>query len=307
MIQFEQTLVTVLLWAVLASSALFLVEQVMSQVWAGTVARVGMGLGLVASAGSMVVRYVYAGYPPLSNLFESLIFLIFGALLIFVVVDLMLKPKYLGMVAAPLVFLLIGFASVLPARLKDAHPLMPALQSYWLKIHVSLMMLSYSAFLLAFATAAAYLVLYYVGARKARLATDGGPALASAPQVAGISLTMPASSGEAPAGREGQLAFLDDLTFRLILAGFPVLGLGIVTGGVWANHAWGTYWSWDPKETWALITWLIYAGYLHARGLRAWRGQKAAWLSAIGFISVIVTYLGVNYLSSSLHTYGKLL
>ena len=292
---FEQTLISILFWCVLASSGLYLLGIAGKQAWARFVAHAGMGVSLAAAIGSLIVRYVYAGYPPLSNLFESLMFLIFAMLAIFVVVQAVMKPRYFGVVTAPLVTLLIGFASILPQRLRDSHPLMPALQSYWLKIHVSLMLVSYAAFLLASGAAVVYLILYRrrkrdLGSAGGSLALEGGG-------------TLDASSR----GLVAQLAFLDDLIYRLVLVGFPILAFGIITGGMWANHAWGTYWSWDPKETWALITWLVYAGYLHARLAHDWSGPRSAWLAILGFVSVLVTYLGVNYLAQGLHTYGSLL
>jgi cytochrome c-type biogenesis protein CcsB len=97
---------------------------------------------------------------------------------------------------------------------------------------------------------------------------------------------------------------LDDLSYKTVMVGFPLLTLGIVTGAAWANYAWGTYWSWDPKETWSLITWLIYAAYLHARFTAGWRGKKTAILSVIGFAAVIFTYIGVNFVLSGLHSYA---
>lgn len=298
LMELEQVFINILFWAVLASSALFLLELAGHQAWARVLGIVGMGVGLACAIASMVLRYVYAGYPPLSNLFESLMFLIFGILLIYQVVQWTLKPRIFGVVAAPLVTILIGFASILPPRLKSAHPLMPALQSYWLKIHVSLMLISYSAFMLAFAGAIIYLALHYSKGKNEHQDPGGS---------GGGMLVLETGPGVGGSKIATQLLFLDDLTYRLILVGFPVLAFGIITGGIWANHAWGTYWSWDPKETWALITWLVYAGYLHARMTHDWRNQKAAWMAVLGFVSVLVTYLGVNYLSQGLHTYGSLL
>ena len=98
---------------------------------------------------------------------------------------------------------------------------------------------------------------------------------------------------------------LDDLNYRAIMIGFPLLTLGIITGAAWANYAWGTYWSWDPKETWSLIVWFIYAAFLHARFTRGWVGRRAAWLSIIGFAATVFCYLGVNLLLSGLHAYGS--
>jgi cytochrome c-type biogenesis protein CcsB len=99
---------------------------------------------------------------------------------------------------------------------------------------------------------------------------------------------------------------LDDLNYKAIMVGFPLLTLGIITGAAWANYAWGTYWSWDPKETWSLIVWFIYAAFLHARFTKGWVGKRAAWLSVIGFAATIFCYLGVNLLLSGLHSYGSL-
>jgi cytochrome c-type biogenesis protein CcsB len=169
---------------------------------------------------------------------------------------------------------------------------MPALQSYWIKIHVLLVLSSYAAFTMSFAAAVAYLFFAW------RQGAAPTPALA----VAG------AGAGDGAPSDEGrfaeQLRFFDELSYRLILMGFPLLMFGIITGAMWANGAWGTYWSWDPKETWSLITWFVYAAYLHARLTHDWTGTRAAWLGVVGFASMIVTYIGVNYLSSGLHSYG---
>jgi cytochrome c-type biogenesis protein CcsB len=102
------------------------------------------------------------------------------------------------------------------------------------------------------------------------------------------------------------LESIDNLSYRTIGLGFPLLTIGIIAGAVWANEAWGTYWSWDPKETWALITWLIFASYLHSRLTKSWRGKKPAILASIGFLAVWICYLGVNFLGKGLHSYGWL-
>lgn len=301
LMQLEEVLIQAVFWTALLSSVAYLFELILRQSALRWVGLAGMVVGAISTIASMVIRYVYAGYPPLSNLFESLIFLIAGIYVLFVLVQLTLKPKFFGLVAAPLVTLLIGFASILPAHLKNAHPLMPALQSYWLKIHVSLMMLSYAAFMLAFAAGIVYLVLHHKAKKEPGF--QDGVGGGSGGQMLALEGGMALDEGKLST----QLLFFDDLVYRLILFGFPVLAFGIITGAVWANHAWGTYWSWDPKETWSLITWLVYAGYLHARLVYDWKGSKAAWMAIIGFVSVMVTYLGVNYISTGLHTYGKLL
>ncbi len=297
LVAIETIFVDLLFWGVLAAVIFFWTEIIGKQKWARLAGAAGMALGFVGSIGAMVMRYYYAGYPPLSNLFESLLGLIFALLGIYLFIEWRMKPKYFGAAAAPMAFLLIGFASILPARLKDAHPLMPALQSYWLKIHVSLMLISYAAFFLAFGAAVVYLILHARNKRDEQGGGTGGGTLA---------LEGGSTFGQTRT-QSTALAFFDEITYRLILLGFPVLALGIITGGIWANAAWGTYWSWDPKETWSLITWLVYAGYLHARTTRDWRDQRSAIFAIVGFVSVLVTYLGVNYLAQGLHTYGSLL
>ena len=103
------------------------------------------------------------------------------------------------------------------------------------------------------------------------------------------------------------LESIDNLSYRTISFGFPLLTIGIIAGAVWANEAWGSYWSWDPKETWALITWLVFASYLHARITKSWQGKKPAIIASFGFVVVWICYLGVNFLGKGLHTYGKML
>lgn len=254
---------------------------------------IAMGAGCLASLAALVSRYAYMVridpmFFPLSNLFESIMFLVFCIFVVYLAADRLFRAPGFGLASSSLVFLGMGLASLLPARLRDAHPLVPALQSYWLKIHVTLMLLSYAAFLLASLAAATYLFFHL----RDRFLS---------PKAVGAAA---ATNAKAPITT---LETLDELAYRLILVGFPLLALGIITGGLWANHAWGSYWSWDPKETWALITWLVYAAYLHARITRDWRGSRAAWFAVAGFGSVLITYLGVNYLAQGLHTYGSLL
>lgn len=261
----------------------------------------GMAVALVGSGTTLWCRALIAQHAPWSNLWESMITMLFASLVFYFVVEFWYKPRYFGVVAAPLVMILIGGASLLPETFKGAAPLMPALQSYWIKVHVLFMLFSYAAFTMSFAAAMAYFFFAWKAKRELPLmATGGGAAV----------MTGGPGGGAATGGDKGpyadQLAFFDELTYRLILMGFPLLMIGIITGAMWANGAWGTYWSWDPKETWSLITWFVYAAYLHARLVHEWTGPKAAGLAAVGFVSMIVTYIGVNYLSSGLHSYGFL-
>lgn len=161
----------------------------------------------------------------------------------------------------------------------DIQPLVPALQSNWLISHVVTCFVGYAAFALSFVVSILYL--FKAGSEK------------RSPKSAGSFLCfLPSSAG------------LDEIGYKTIAIGFPLLTIGIVTGAFWANVAWGTYWSWDPKETWSLIVWLIYAAYLHARITRGWRGKRAAILSIVGFAATLFCYLGVNLILSGLHSYG---
>jgi cytochrome c-type biogenesis protein CcsB len=153
----------------------------------------------------------------------------------------------------------------------DIRPLMPALQSDWLFYHVVTSFLGYAAFAISFSVSLLYLYLQKRG-KTIKLLPD--------------------------------YKTLEEINYKAIIVGFLLFTLGIVTGAVWANYAWGTYWSWDPKETWSLITWFVYAAFLHARFTRGWVGKRAAWLSILGFLSTIFCYLGVNLLLSGLHSYG---
>jgi len=219
-----------------------------------------------------------AGRAPLSNLYESVVFFTWTILLIYIIVDFKYKQRAIGAFVVPFAFLGMTWAQL---GLNDAiDPLVPALQSNWLTYHVITCFLGYAAFAVACGVSIMYLI---------KVGKEGG-------------------SGDAPAG--GILSLfpsakvLDDINYKAIMIGFPLLSLGIITGAAWANYAWGTYWSWDPKETWSLIVWFIYAAFLHARFTRGWVGKRAAWLSVIGFAATIFCYLGVNLVLSGLHSYG---
>jgi cytochrome c-type biogenesis protein CcsB len=226
-------------------------------------------------------REAYAmGYQqaPLSNLYESVVFFAWSILLIYLCFDLKYKYRAVGAFVLP-----FAFAGMIWAQWGlDATiaPLVPALQSNWLTYHVITCFIGYAAFAVACGVSVMYLI--KVGKEEA---ASGNP-------VGGILGMFPSAK------------VLDDLNYKAIMVGFPMLTLGIITGAAWANYAWGTYWSWDPKETWSLIVWFIYAAFLHARFTRGWVGRRAAWLSIIGFAATIFCYLGVNLLLAGLHSYG---
>lgn len=316
----EHLAVTVTFVAAALAGVAFLLELGLRKSLFKGLGLLGMGVALLGAGATLVTRAMIAQHAPWSNLWESMITVLFASLIFYFVVEIWYRPRHFGVVAAPLVLIIIGGASILPPGFKGAAPLMPALQSYWIKIHVLIMLFSYAAFTMSFAAALAY---FFFSWRKKQAATAGArvalqPASAMGPPLefgAGETTSgatdrrgtdHASSAAIAPSPFDGQLAFFDELTYRLILMGFPLLMLGIITGAMWANGAWGTYWSWDPKETWALITWFVYAAYLHARISRDWTGDKAAGLAGLGFVSMVVTYIGVNYLSSGLHSYGFL-
>jgi cytochrome c-type biogenesis protein CcsB len=195
-------------------------------------------------------------------------------------------------------------------------PPVPALQSYWIKIHVPLVISAYASFLVAFVVSAIYLVKYYFerrfgagGRAVARTATAGGPPfdvtlfgrIGDTPNIA-----RAAAAGD-PLGlwlmTLPPLAKLDIMAYRIIAVGLPLLTVGIATGAWWAKEAWGAYWQWDPKETAALVSWIVYASYMHLHTRNAWRGMRTAWVSVLGFGTIMFCYLGVNIWISGLHSY----
>jgi len=204
---------------------------------------------------------------PRSNFYESLVFFSWCLPALGLLAFRRHLKGYLGALIAVLAALLLAYASLggVDSRIK---PLMPALKSNWLLIHVVTAFLGYAAFALAFGSA----LLFLFQERRPRPSLPPLPAL-------------------------------DRLIYRTTILGFLLLTLGIVTGAVWAETAWGRYWSWDPKETWSLITWFIYAALLHARLLKGWHGRRIAWLAVLGFIAVLFTYLGVSFLLTGLHSY----
>jgi cytochrome c-type biogenesis protein CcsB len=219
------------------------------------------------------------GHAPLSNLFESVVFFAWTIVMIFLFIDFKYKYHAIGFFVMP--FALFGMAWAQLSLDAGIEPLVPALQSNWLVYHVITCFLGYAAFAVACGISIMYLI-------REKLEQNGGNA-----QAGGLLSMFPA------------IRVLDDLNYKSIMIGFPLLTLGIVTGAAWANYAWGTYWSWDPKETWSLIVWFVYAAFLHARITRGWVGRRAAILSIIGFGATIFCYLGVNLLLSGLHSYGK--
>lgn len=247
-----------------------------------TIARIGTWVCIAAAVVSTVAigsRWAESyrmgiGRIPVTNLYESLVFFAWSVNLFYLLVEWKYKNWTFGAFVMPIAFGTMLFAFTNESSIE---PLVPALQSYWLHAHVITCFVGYAAFAVSAGVATMYLM---KAKREKRKVTGGVVALFPSTKI------------------------LDDLVYKSIMWGFPFLTAGIITGAAWANYAWGTYWSWDPKETWSLIVWLVYAAFLHARVTRGWHGRRAAILSIVGFLATIFCYLGVNLVLSGLHSYG---
>nr|YP_009495914.1 cytochrome c heme attachment protein [Plagiogramma staurophorum]AWT38353.1 cytochrome c heme attachment protein [Plagiogramma staurophorum] len=252
-------------------------------------------------------RWIVAGYFPLSNLYESLLFLTWSLLSIYLYIELKTRSKLIGAILIPVALLINGFANLtLSPEMQKSSPLVPALQSNWLMMHVSMMLLSYATLIIGSLLCLLFLVISKYKDIDLNLIDTSSLPLYNI-MVDYYEVKRLSSSNEmAELGKLKLLQSLDNWSYRIIGLGFPFLTIGIIAGGVWANEAWGSYWSWDPKETWALITWLIFATYLHARITKGWEGKKTAILGSLGFFVIWICYLGVNFLGKGLHSYGWL-
>ena len=365
---------------------------------------------------TLLLRWIGENYFPLSNLYESLIFLSWGISTIHLFIEFQTKSRLIGCIVSPILFFIAGFSSLtLPTDMQKALPLVPSLQSNWLMMHVTMMMISYATLIVGSLLSLLYLaflafdrkmdtegvktaaemdlpqngfsdikpnladishVMGYVGKnsfetlensnketylRPKHLTENGlsetttttkvsqNPILSetfvsqenllkeknmsiegfshtpigssskntdkSAVQTTitgetsmkpqnGLQNGSPTKSSLQSSSKMALLQTIDLWSYRIIGLGFPFLTIGIISGAVWANEAWGSYWSWDPKETWALITWLVFAIYLHARLIKGWQGKQAATLGSCGFFVIWICYLGVNFLGKGLHSYG---
>ena len=225
------------------------------------------------------MRWISADHPPYVSLYDITTMLVWGTTTIYLLLfEVWMKTRAVGAFVVFIIFLLHSYAVLLiPDSLKETAPLVPALRDPFLLIHVSIAILSYSSFTVAAGAALLYLVKYY--------------------QLGGWTRVLPST------------ALADEFIFRAVAIGFPLQSLVLVTGAYWAQHAWAKAWSWDPKEIWALITWLTYAAFLHVRVQRGWRGSTMAWLALVGFAVVMITFVGVNWLVAvfglqSMHTYS---
>jgi cytochrome c-type biogenesis protein CcsB len=206
------------------------------------------------------------GHAPLTNFYESMVFFGWALALAIIITRIKFKADIIMLLGLPLIFLTMASTFLMDHEIE---PLIPALQSNWLIAHVVTCFLGYAGFAISFVAALVLIIFHITGSRHE--SAKGGKVL-------------------------------DEIVYKAVLAGYPMLTIGIITGAAWADYAWGAYWSWDPKETWSLITWLVYSAFLHARLARQWKGLRTALLSVLGFAAVLFTYFGVNYLPG-LHSY----
>jgi len=250
-------------------------------------ARAGLVLasaGLVFHTGALILRTAVSGHAPFTSMYESVSFLAWASALVVVLLDLKMRINRVAPWVMLIVVALVALASS-PLWPKSVTPLMPALQSYWLWLHVSVTLLGEAFFAVAFVASILYLLADGEGGRPKR--NKMGPA-----------------GEDTPLKSEEKKARMDALAYRAVAVGFPLFTLGgLVFGMVWAYRAWGRYWGWDPKEVWSLITWFVFALYLHTRIVMGWQGRRSAWIAIIGFLAALFTYFGVNFLLYGLHSY----
>jgi len=230
-------------------------------------------IGFVLHTLCIVYRYVDAGHIPITNAHEATSFFAWCIVLIFFILQVRYRVVLLSSFIMPVVFILMLLSSMVPREIK---PLSPVLQSSWLGIHTVFAFLGNAAFALAFCIGVMYLVQeHYVKSKN----------------LGGLF------------GRLPSLQILDEINYRLIKMGFPLLTLAIITGALWAESAWGSYWNWDAREVWSLITWFIYAIVIHARLVAGWRGRRAALLSIVGFLTILIAFFGIKLLRKGLHVF----
>nr|YP_010382372.1 cytochrome c heme attachment protein [Fritillaria camschatcensis]UED15962.1 cytochrome c heme attachment protein [Fritillaria camschatcensis] len=272
----------------------------------------GMIATFLSITGLLVIRWIYSGHSPLSNLYESLIFLSWSFSIIYMIPKIRNNKNYLSVITAPSAIFTQGFAtSGLSTEMHQSAILVPALQSQWLMMHVSMMLLSYAALLCGSLLSVALLVVTF---RK------------------NIDMFFKSKNLIIKSFIVGEVEYLNDKrsvfkntsfisfqnyykyqltqrldywSYRVISLGFTFLTIGILSGAVWANEAWGSYWNWDPKETWAFITWIIFAIYSHTRTNKSLQDTHSALAASIGFLIIWICYFGINLLGIGLHSYGS--
>nr|AJS14467.1 cytochrome c heme attachment protein [Ruellia breedlovei] len=271
----------------------------------------GLIITFLCLTGLLITRWIYSEHFPLSNLYESLIFLSWSFSLIHIIAYFKKKKNLLSLIICPSAIFTQGFAtSGLFAEIHESTTLVPALQSEWLIMHVSMMILGYAALLCGSLLSVSVLV---ITVRKKRKFFPTSNHLLNFNESFFVEYmkegnnVLENSSFFSPKNyyRSQLIQQLDFWSYRVISVGFIFLTTGILSGAVWANEAWGSYWSWDPKETWAFITWIVFASYLHTRTNSKFKSTNSAIVSSIGFLIIWICYFGVNLLGIGLHSYGS--
>ncbi len=255
------------------------------------------GVSLFFFMSFFALRWYESGHFPISNLYESLIFLSFIINLGILWLYTLTKNVLLYCISSPAPLLINAFASfALSTTLQKSSPLIPALKSNWLLMHVTVMIISYGTLILGSLLAIAFLILAFVSFNTYQKTIEAGDGF--------LKFKFQALENTPNSQLFRFLKNLDNLSYRFIGISFPFLTIGIISGAVWANETWGSYWNWDPKETWALITWLVFAIYLHFRLIKGLEGVVPSIIGSVGFLVVWICYLGVNLLGKGLHSYG---
>ncbi len=255
--------------------------------WAAIVGRLAVALtvlGWVAHIGSLTYRGLSVSRVPWGNMYEFAVAVTLIAVTAYLVLLTRQPVRYLGAFVMLPVVLLLGLAGTV--LYTPPAPLLPVLNTYWLKIHVTAAVLASGIFLVGFATS----VLYLIRERYQRRTS------------AGLTVRFPITVGS----RLPEADSLERLTFRVISFGFPIWTFAVIAGAIWAEAAWGRYWGWDPKETWAFIAWVIYAAYLHARSTAGWRGRAAVSIALLGWAAMMFNLFVVNIVIAGLHSYAGL-
>ena len=267
----ENVLFTVTMILYFAAMVLYFVFLAAKKDVIAPVAVALQGIGFLLHTAALIVRVIGAGRLPLTNNYEFATSFAWGLCLVSLVFILKYRFRALGAFASPVMFLIIGYAAM---QSREVHELMPALRSSWLGFHVSTAIVAYGSFGVSFVLSLIFLL-------RDRMKEDSF-----------LAKHVPEKEK------------LDMISYRSVSLGLLFLTFTILTGAIWAERAWGSYWSWDPKETWSLVTWIVYAIYLHLRIRRGWSGRAAAVFAVIGFICVMFTYLGVNTFLPGIHSYA---
>ncbi len=287
---YEQVGFEIALGTYLLSSILFILYAGLKRRQFGSMGLMLAFFGFGFQTAALALRWYYTGNPPWVSTYEVMSFFAWTLVGAYLILNLKSDYKSVGVIVAPLAFVIMGFASMQPA---NPEPLVPALQSVWLLIHVPIVILAYGAFAVAFAASALYLwkdrtdIVEMNDLSGSRIAPVGH---------------SPTSESQAGTLLGLKLEELDDIAYKSVALGFLLLTFGIITGAIWANRAWGSYWSWDPKETWSLVTWFVFLAYLHVK-TQNWSERFAAYVSVCGFVAVICTFLGVGYVLPFLESF----